>query len=60
MCIDCQEKLKSSLFMVGLIGLNDITRALGGNYSIDQVKEIVVPLVVQTIKDGVQVSLACN
>ena len=46
--------------MVGLIGLNDITRALGGNYSIDQVKEIVVPLVVQTIKDGVQVSLACN
>ena len=46
MCIDCQENLKSSLFMVGLIGPNDITRALGGNYSIDQVKEIVVPLVV--------------
>ncbi|XP_055960893.1 acetylajmalan esterase-like [Mercurialis annua] len=50
---DCQEKLKSSLFVVG-IGPNDYSRALWTGGSIDKIKAIMTPVVVQTIKDGIQ------
>ncbi|XP_050221037.1 acetylajmalan esterase-like [Mercurialis annua] len=50
---DCQKKLKSSLFSVA-IGPNDYGRALWKNVSIAKTKETMTPLVVQTIKDGIQ------
>ena len=55
MCIDCVEKLKHALFMVGEIGGNDYNYALTQGKTLEEAKNM-VPLVVQAIKDGVQVS----
>jgi len=51
---DCQEKLKSSLFMVGLIGPNDLMAGLFKGDGIEKVKTTVLPAVLQTVIDGVQ------
>jgi len=50
---DCQEKLKSTLFMVGTIGPNDVSRGMG-KLSLSEINKNVVPVAVKTIKDGAQ------
>nr|KJB58922.1 hypothetical protein B456_009G234500 [Gossypium raimondii] len=50
--IDCLEKLKTALFIVGEIGGNDYNYALFQGKSFDQVRSM-MPLVIQAIKDAV-------
>ncbi|XP_050238857.1 GDSL esterase/lipase At1g28650-like [Mercurialis annua] len=50
---DCQEKLKSSLFIVG-IGGNDYGRAFQRGDSVYEVNKTIVPLVVAAIEDSIQ------
>ncbi|KAM7481945.1 hypothetical protein LguiB_006528 [Lonicera macranthoides] len=50
---DCAEKHRSSLFLVGEIGGNDIIYALRQGKSIEEV-QIMVPAVVRVTKDAVQ------
>lgn len=54
--IDCDEKLKNALFLVGEIGANDYNYALLQGKTIEEVKEM-VPEVVQAIKNAVEVKL---
>lgn len=54
--IECAEKLKSSLFIVGEMGENDYKYALFQGKTIEDVKTLVLE-VVQAIKDVVTVSL---
>ena len=54
--IDCIEKLKNALFLVGEIGGNDYNYALLQGKTIQEVKDM-VPEVVQTIKKAIEVIL---
>lgn len=54
--IDCNEKLRNALFLVGEIGGNDYNYALFQGKTIPEVKDM-VPQVVQTIKSAVEVIL---
>ncbi|EEF49897.1 carboxylic ester hydrolase, putative [Ricinus communis] len=50
---DCQRHLmKSALLMVGEIGANDYDAGLLLNMTIDEVKKVMVPVVVQAIRDA--------
>ncbi|KAM7481953.1 hypothetical protein LguiB_006536 [Lonicera macranthoides] len=49
---DCAEKHRSSLFMVGEIGGNDINYALAQGKPIEEVRNM-VPVIVRAIKDAV-------
>ncbi|KAJ9189118.1 hypothetical protein P3X46_000449 [Hevea brasiliensis] len=51
---DCHRKLKSALFMVGTIGANDYDFAFFQGKSIEEVKKVMVPRVIQTIKTAIQ------
>ena len=53
--IDCAEKLKTALFMVGEIGGNDYNFALFQGKTVEEVRDM-VPEVLQAIKDAVTVS----
>ena len=54
--IDCNQKLRNALFLVGEIGGNDYNYALFQGKTIQEVKDM-VPQVVQTIKNAVEVIL---
>ena len=55
-CIDCEEKLKSALFIVGEIGGNDYNYALLEGKTVRGVMSM-VPDVVKAIKDAVKVCM---
>ncbi|XP_052203863.1 acetylajmalan esterase-like [Diospyros lotus] len=50
---DCQRMLRTSLFMVGEIGVNDYNFALTGGKTIEEIKDM-VPDVVHAIADAVR------
>ena len=56
MCVDCNEKLRSALFLVVEISVNDYNYALFQGKTIQEAKHM-VPNVVRTIKSVVEVML---
>ncbi|KAL8135823.1 acetylajmalan esterase-like [Apium graveolens] len=49
---DCRDKLKNSLFFMGGIGANDFLFAFSGGKTIQEVKNFLVPEIVQTIMNA--------
>jgi len=55
---ECEELLGRSLFLVGEFGVNDYLFALG-KMSLQGIRSVVVPSIVQTIRQAIEV-LACS